>query len=343
MKKVNLFILLIVLLIQVISLKAKVIDFIDLVNPNSIQIRNKRIYITDRSSIYIYSLNDFKLIKKFGTEGSGPKEFRLLKHVHNGGVNLSINSKFIVINSIGKISFYTLSGEYIKEIPTHRSSGKYFKVGNNYIGTKSVQDKKGVEYYTYNLYDSKLKKINEIYRTISWDESKKLDPISFTKWPIFYSYKNKIYIDRRNDTGDIQVFNSKGEASDSIVHKYKKTEVEKSHITKYKKFFNSSISGYKRFFEEYKHIVKFSEYFPVIRDFHFSDNKIYVVTYGMNEETYETFVFNLDGKFAGKVFLKLKEKDPIHLYPYTTYQNRLFQLVENIDEEGWELHITMIE
>ncbi len=343
MKKIYFFILFIMLTMHVFPLKTEVIDFNHLVNPNSIQIKNERVYITDRSSIYIYTLKDFKLIKKFGTEGSGPKEFRLLKRVHNGGVNLSINSKFLIINSIGKISFYTLSGEYLKEIPTQKSSGKYFKVGNNYIGTKAVQDKKGVEYYTYNLYDLKLKKINEIYRTISWDESKKLDPISFTKWPIFYSFKNKIYIDGRNRTGDIHVFNSKGKAIDSIVHKYKKIKVERAHITKYKKFFNSSISGYKGFFEEYKHIIKFPEYFPVIRNFHISDNKLYVVTYGMRDESYDAYVFDLDGKFNRKVLLKLKEKDPIHIYPYTTYQNRLFQLVENIDDEGWGLHITAIE
>ena len=41
----------------------KVIVLPDLVNPNSIIIDKNNMYITEDASVYIYSLNDFKLLK----------------------------------------------------------------------------------------------------------------------------------------------------------------------------------------------------------------------------------------------------------------------------------------
>jgi hypothetical protein len=44
----------------------------DLVNPKTITIEGNQIYITELDSIFLYSLNDFKLQKKFGGKGEGP-------------------------------------------------------------------------------------------------------------------------------------------------------------------------------------------------------------------------------------------------------------------------------
>ncbi|MGD2088646.1 MAG: hypothetical protein PVH61_20885 [Candidatus Aminicenantes bacterium] len=47
----------------------EVVPLPDLINPDGIQADRHQLYITERHSIYIYSLKDFKLTKKFGKSG----------------------------------------------------------------------------------------------------------------------------------------------------------------------------------------------------------------------------------------------------------------------------------
>jgi len=47
----------------------------DLFRPELIRVDQNQIYITEGPRVYIYSLDDFKLIGKFGAKGEGPQEF----------------------------------------------------------------------------------------------------------------------------------------------------------------------------------------------------------------------------------------------------------------------------
>ena len=68
-------ILLTVLLAALLGAETKVIPMPDLMKPQLILLDKTQMYITEDTSIFIYSLKDFKLIKKFGKRGEGPQEF----------------------------------------------------------------------------------------------------------------------------------------------------------------------------------------------------------------------------------------------------------------------------
>jgi hypothetical protein len=54
-------------------------------------------------------------------------------------------------------------------------------------------------------------------------------------------------------------------------------------------------------------------------------------------------IFNLDGKQLKRTFIPLRDTSPINTPPFTIYNNHLYQLIENFDEEQWQLVIDKID
>ena len=67
--------------------------------------------------IYIYSLKDHTLIKKFGGRGEGPMEFM------GNNINLLPYPDHIIVNSQGKITYWTKAGEFVKEVKCPFAAG----------------------------------------------------------------------------------------------------------------------------------------------------------------------------------------------------------------------------
>jgi hypothetical protein len=53
-------------------------------------------------------------------------------------------------------------------------------------------------------------------------------------------------------------------------------------------------------------------------------------------------IFNLEGKQLKRTFIPLRDTSPINTPPFTIYNNHLYQLIENFDEEQWQLVIDPI-
>lgn len=70
-----------------------VATFSEVMKPGGMKISKDYIYITQGTTIYIYSISDYKLKKKFGKSGEGPKEF-------NRFAALIIQKNKLIINSI---------------------------------------------------------------------------------------------------------------------------------------------------------------------------------------------------------------------------------------------------
>ena len=72
MRKINLLILILLLLLATLVLAAKIVPMPDIVKADIIKVDGHDLVIAQGPAISIYSLKDFKLIKKFGKEGEGP-------------------------------------------------------------------------------------------------------------------------------------------------------------------------------------------------------------------------------------------------------------------------------
>jgi len=65
-----------------ISLSARVVPLPEVVRPTSLSVDDTQLYICEHEKISIYSIKDFKLIKKYGEKGEGPQEFKSATHVN---------------------------------------------------------------------------------------------------------------------------------------------------------------------------------------------------------------------------------------------------------------------
>ena len=154
MKKTS--ILIILLCISFFGFTEKVRTFPDLFNPTRIMVDEDRLYIVEFPHVFIYSLKDFSLIKKVGRKGEGPQEFL-------PGLNLLPYPDHIIINSRGKISYFTKTGDFIKEVKCPFAGGvepcEDTFVG---LGYRRGNDKDPVNYTTIDVYDQNFKKIREV-------------------------------------------------------------------------------------------------------------------------------------------------------------------------------------
>lgn len=339
MKKIS-FLLLYILIILFNSASPayaeKLAAFPDIVNPDNFIINGDRLYISEDAVISIYSFKDFSLIKRFGTEGEGPKEFFINRARGWDMVQIFINNDQLVVNSSGtKFTYHTLDGVYIKESRIRLGSGVIEPFGNHLLATRFKTADNGDTYHLVSLYDSQFEKIKEIYEHKHGLQIRKKQPFNplTTEHAFFETCDDKIFV-ISGDRSVIHAFDKKGTKLFSIENKdelVKFTEQDKEDlIASYRnnKFWN-------RYYQLRKHLFKFPEYFPPIRWFWIDPVKklIYVGTEKRENDKRKLLVFDFKGKLIKKVTLNSRGMKIFN-------DGKYYQLIENENEEVWELHVS---
>lgn len=335
-KSIRLFI--VVLLLAGFTFAAKVTTFDELKKPDSISVDKDRMYITEGTTIFIYSLKDFALIKKFGRKGEGPQEFLPSQSVRAGMLQLVVRPHEILVNSFRKLSLFTRDGVFKKEIKmTTPGFGMYKPIGKKYVGYGLAQYDK-IPYITINFYNDKLGKVKEIFKyKVPGIDGKTIDPINMTKGPILISNDERVFFN--NGFNDIiYIFDQNGKEVSQLKLENSRIKLSKDREARYVKYFKSPAFPFHQDYEQDKNRVKFPGYFPAIRNFTVAE-KLYVLTYKEDGENREMLVVDFNGKLLRKLMLPVAENNPLYLYPYTVNDGKLYQLVDNIDTEEWELHI----
>lgn len=140
-------------------LASQVIPLPGLLKPQRIYMDQEQCFITEGATIYIYSLKDFKLQKKFGKRGEGPGEFK----ESGEGIRLEFNPENIIVLSTGRVSYFTRDGQFIKDRISNPRRSEFQELGSGFVGRELSVEKKGI-FFTVNLFDKNLKKGKEIYR-----------------------------------------------------------------------------------------------------------------------------------------------------------------------------------
>ncbi|HLP46903.1 MAG TPA: hypothetical protein VK186_09625 [Candidatus Deferrimicrobium sp.] len=317
----------------------KMATFTDFNKPDNIFIDNELVVITEGTNIFLYSPKDFKLLKKFGKQGEGPQEFIVDSY---NPLRIKLQPDYIQVNSLRKISYYTRKGDYIKELKHNIYFGfaDFFPIGDQFVGFE-LEQKDQKTFLLASMYDANLQKIKEFYR-------KKMPPRQGQKFRILEesvyicTAGDKIFLDGDTDF-IINIFDKKGEKCFAIQPKYEKlkfTDKDKDDILNY---FQTNPNS-KPYIEQIKSNLIYPDYFPAVRNFIAVDQKLYVQLFSKKEGKTEFYIFDQDGKFLEKVWLPIKITNPVEpLQLYTIYNGKLYQLIENIDEENWELHVNDIK
>lgn len=307
----------------------KVATLMELQKPTSIAVNDDYLYVNERTTIFIYSRKDYKFIKKFGRAGEGPREFLRFAAVIPQKDNL-------LINSMGKISYFTNEGEYISE--TKAKGGGlnflFWPVGDGYVGI-SLTTEDNVGYEVVNLYDKELNKTKEVYRLKSDNQVGTARKYLFPPRTVHYlTQDDKIYCSGKPGF-IIDVFDKRGDKIFSIEEK----EYEPRKLTKQdeKEYMEWLVNRSKD--PSFKQMIKIKPYYPEIIKLMIDNNYLYAITWKFQGNEFETSVYDMNGKFVKKIFLPFAMQDLLNAYPIGINNGVIFRLIEN-DEEEWELFIT---
>jgi len=338
LKKVIFLVLILALFFTGFVFGTRIVDLDGPVDPGSFYIDNNRIYIVEKVTVYIYSLKDLKLITKFGKAGEGPKEFMMDKD-SNVNIQLSFRPGRIIVSSKNKISFFSNDGKFIKEFRV--KTGKWYKqFGENYVGLKG-QNKDNLSYDVINLYDPELKKIKQLTIKKGWyQQNAKMSGVDLSA-PSFVISGDHMVVTSSND---FSIFNIKGIKLLTVDYNFKRKRVTKEDERNYRNWMKKS-PVVKQYYENLiKNKLVFPEYFPKIKYIGFTDKDIYITAYKKKEEkNTDVYFFNLKGKFLKKIKLPIVYKDVFYSYPFEIYNGKLYQLIEDDENENTKLHITKIK
>lgn len=308
--------------------------------PAGILADGEQIYIYESAVIYVFSASDYRFIKKFGRKGEGPGEFKL---DDDNQVDIALMRDRLLINSVGRISYFSKDGTFISE--RKNDSGRWLgPLGKSFVGMKRVYDDKKTRTRKVCLFNAELELIKILYGETDGIQPrlKKIDVITWPSSAIYDTDGDTLVVcDKRKN--HLYVFNEKGEK----IHDFK-LEEEPVKMTadlkkRYVKFYREEDPYWRERWERLKSWYVFPDELPVLWYLRMADDKIYIVTYKTKNQKQEVLVLDVEGKLLKRVFLPLARWDIMGLMPFTVCNDRLYQLVENEDTEDWELYIYEIE
>jgi len=318
--------------------------FFDLLNPRYLIVDNNQIIISDYPHVYLYSLDDYSLIKKIGREGMGPGEFHVIQanmNLKERGLVVSVRPDHMAANSTSRLSYFTRKGDFIREIKLpYGINAKFLSLGDQLLGFLPLREGK----LSVTLFDKDLKKQNEILNCDYWFNLQSRKPANFfdrASDTLFVSiYKDRIYLAR----GDaplfaMHVYDFKGNKLITVEHDSEKFRIPPSFTGEIHEHFKIKFQRSANYTIKNLNLPK---HFPAIRNFSVQDDKIYVLTFKKVSRENEVLVFDVNGNLLKKVFLPVRVMNPELLCPFSFYKDMFYQLVFNEETVNWELHITDI-
>lgn len=302
-----------------------------LMKPQFMAVDEDQIYISQSSmEILIYSLKDFTFKKKFGQKGEGPGEFQLINIV-------TPQKGRLMVNSFGKLSWYTRDGGLIDSIKPPSGGGFLFTpLGDGYVGQNQTGNDDGF-FTMINHYDQKLAKTHEIYRVRAAEAGfKKFN--FFGNIVPFAVLEDKLFI-ARGQGFVVDCVDKMGKVFFKIEQKdYKPRPFTSQDEKTMRDFFaKQNPQGY----ETLKGNLWFPSNYPEVFGT-FADptaQKLYVFTWKFSDGKYEVFKYSKDGKLEKSLQLPVQMQDTIRPNPVTLENNKMYHLMDNEELEEWELVI----
>lgn len=310
--------------------KVAVLD--ELMKPASIAVDEKQVYISQDTTIFIYSLQDFTLKKKFGKAGEGPEEF--LRAVFS----VIPREDHLLVNSAGKISYFTKDGIYKRELKTNTGLGniQFKPLTEGFVGMKFTGEE-GIFYLNIVIYDARLKAGKNVYKMKSpLQQVGKLELLKKTF--VYETYDNKIFVTGKEGF-TIDVLDHTGKTLFTIRQEYERRKFTAEDEKKVREVAKLQARGQ---YDAFKDRLAFPDYYPEILNIYIDDNKLYVLTWKRQGDSFEFYIFDIKGKLLKRQFIPFAFQNAILPYPFAIHGGKLYQVVENEDEE-WELHISKIE
>ena len=95
--------LLVLLMFSFTTNGMKVTVLKEIKQPKNMTVDATQLYIAENATVYIYSLEDFKLIKSFGRKGQGPQEFQTYPHIP---IAIDVSTEKLIVSTRIRTYYY---------------------------------------------------------------------------------------------------------------------------------------------------------------------------------------------------------------------------------------------
>lgn len=309
-----------------------------LVQPGTLAVRNNTVFVSETTTVYIYSLSDGILIGKFGKDGEGPGEFKL-SHGENS-VKMDINEKYILVNSAAKLSYFSHGGDFIKEFKVPPLQ-HFVPVKNGFVSSTNYDDRSNFPKKAIALFDQNFKQKKLLLTTDT--------PIGMgvkILVPDFnYDYlvnDHKIFLSAGKNKIDIKVLDEQGFQLSEITKSVTQNPLTGKFKEEVKQYYKTD-PYYKNYWDYMKQYLTFPEVFPPVKKMMVDDGRVYIQTYRQQDDQYQWIIFDIHGNELKTVFLPGLSESPLTSLPYSINQGKFYFLQENNATEVWELHAVEIK
>jgi hypothetical protein len=327
------------LLFSLVLLGQQVVEIPELMKPEKMIVDGGDLIVVEKTTIYIFSLKDFKLKAKFGKEGEGPQEFKVNPFGGPGVVAVPYPDHLLV-NSEGKVSYFTREGKFIRGRKAPPTS-VIMPVKDKFLSNAFNRNDKGEMHLSVVMLDKDFKKLKELYVSdITVGPNAKFNlPYNLFS---YFVYKDKIYMAVTGDGIAIDVLDGNGKKLYRINKKVPVLKVDKAYETFALNWMKND-SPFKMYFDYIKKNIKFKTVYPPMKEMVVVDDKIYALTYKKKKDLSQIIVMDLKGKELKEVYLPLVDVPPMIPHLYSIDGGKYYTLIEDLDEEVWMLHIHEIK
>lgn len=316
--------------------------FPGLANPTALIIDNNQLFIADGVSVYIYSLDDFKLQKKFGKSGYEAHEFKPYVTYEDSGIQIYIEvlPHRIIVDNFGRISYFTRGGDFMELIQPRDFFKSVKPLGENFAAQRNTR-RNNTWYICLDLYNSGFERCKELVRLKNDFQPGERRKVLTRAWS-YCTHGNQLFTAVKKDF-IIDVFDDRGEKRYSIAKEYQKVKVTKAYIKGRHENAKMIYHDRPELYEYFERAVLFPDYFPAISHLQADDGVLYVRTWRREKEKTGFYLFDMAGKFIKTIFLPLAQENDAKYYPSTFHRGKLYQLVKDRDKNIWELHETLVD
>ncbi|UCH98522.1 MAG: 6-bladed beta-propeller [Candidatus Aminicenantes bacterium] len=337
MKKIVFLVLLVLVIFASHGFPGKLSVLAELSNPGVIEIDGDELFVLDDVQVYVYSLQDYRFLRKFGKKGEGPGE---LLPAPDLPITMQVGKEYVLLNSFNKMIYFTKTGKMIKEKRIPFIVFQVIPFGKNYAVTKFIRTNEGGSQVSLLIFSAEFKELKNLYETTLLNDQGK-GRIAFPLTSVYIQcLDNQLFLVDQQKEFEIQRFDLEGNRLTPIKKSYQKIKVTEAYKKESWEWIKLQ-PAYKNAPDIVKKMLYFLEYLPVTKNFLAKNNKIYLQTYKTKDSLYEFFILDINGNVLKTVFLPGAKKESIRPNPAVTYafqDNKYYYLEENLDEEEWELH-----
>jgi hypothetical protein len=311
-----------------------------LARPARIEIDGDELYVIEGVETFIFSLKDYRLLRRFGREGQGPGE--LMPHPERG-ILVEIANGNVFLNSYNKVACYSKSGALIGEKLFPFYLLQFVPCGENYVGVKFAPGNEGNRMINVCLYNSEFSEVRMIH------SSRRTNPFKTRRVEIppphlfVRTYGKRIFVLDKVKGFHLDIFDVDGNPIKAIDLEWERVKVTRSFKKDVILWFRTQ--PHLRTVSGIEEMIEFPDYLPPVRNFFVDSGKIYVQTYKRKNDLSEFVILDFKGKVLERIFLPGGSREAVQVDPNSTYTikgNAYYYLKECEKTEEWELHRELI-